>query len=344
MPPPRPRLTPLERRLGLLACALLVGTPTPTPAGAETLATAVASAEAAWAQRGEGHHGAVADRAPVDQAIAHYEAALTIDPENLELRWKLLRALHFAGDFATTAENRDAESFDRARQVSEEGIEVLTAKLGTGDRPEELEAEALRQALAAAGASTVDVSRFYFWSAVGWGAWGREAGIVGAVRKGVAGRMLRYTQVGEKLDPSLDEGGVYRVLSTLHRTLPRIPFMTGWVDRDQALALIERAVEIAPDNPGNRFLLAETLLDLEIESRRFEALALLREIAQMEPTPDRVVEDLRIREQARERLAAEVGELTEGVIVGPGRRAPRDPTAPAPVAPVAPLAPAGSRG
>ncbi len=331
-----PTSTLFQSQLRVLAWAVLAlaaWTPTPSravaespavpesPAAAEPLPAAIASAEAAWARRGEGHLDWVAAREPVAEAIARYEAALALDPGHLELRWKLLRALHFAGDFASNGQDRDRASFDRAREVAEEGIEGLAERLGNGDRPEELDTEALRQALAAARVSTADVSRFYFWAAVNWGAWGREAGVLGAVRQGVAGRMLRYAQVTERLEPAIDEGGVYRVLSTLHRSLPRVPFLTGWVDREQSLVLIERTLEIAPENPGNRFLLALTLLELGPEERRHEALAVLRDLAKMEPEPERVVEDLRLRHQARERLEQEVGAFTRpGPVAPPGPR------------------------
>ena len=44
--------------------------------------------------------------------------------------------------------------------------------------------------------------------------------------------------------------------------LSLIPFVTGWVDRDTAVAELERAHELAPDDLLTRVYLAEALLDL----------------------------------------------------------------------------------
>jgi hypothetical protein len=76
-----------------------------------------------------------------------------------------------------------------------------------------------------------------------------------------------------------------------------------WVDRDQAIPLIERAYALAPANPGNRLLLALFLLDLAPE-RRGEALGLLSQVAQLTPRPSMQIEDLAMQRQARERLSA----------------------------------------
>ena len=49
----------------------------------------------AWSQRAEGHQGSRAAAEPIQKAINAYQSALTAEPENLEARWKLLRAFHF---------------------------------------------------------------------------------------------------------------------------------------------------------------------------------------------------------------------------------------------------------
>ena len=80
-----------------------------------------------------------------------------------------------------------------------------------------------------------------------------------------------------------------------------MPFVSGWVDRDQALPLVERAYTLAPANPGNRLLLALTLLDLAPERRR-EALDLLDQVARLTPRPSMRIEDLAMRKEAQDRL------------------------------------------
>src|SRR5512134_3499935 len=61
----------------------------------------LARADRAWAQRAEGALEGRAAAGPITEALRAYEAAVAADPASLEARWKLLRALHFHGDFAT---------------------------------------------------------------------------------------------------------------------------------------------------------------------------------------------------------------------------------------------------
>jgi hypothetical protein len=126
-------------------------------------------------------------------------------------------------------------------------------------------------------------------------------GLLAAVRQGVANRLYRYTRVTIALEPDYDDGGALRLLGRLHAELPRVPFVSGWVDRDRALPLIERAYAVAPENPGNRLLLGLTLLDLAPE-RREEAVALLEQVGQLSPRPAMRIEDLAMRREARETL------------------------------------------
>jgi hypothetical protein len=79
--------------------------------------------------------------------------------------------------------------------------------------------------------------------------------------------------------------------------------VTGWVDRDLALPMVERAYAMAPANPGNRLLLALTLLDL-VPERRDEAIDLLDQVGRLEPRSSMLIEDLAMRREAQERLAS----------------------------------------
>jgi tetratricopeptide (TPR) repeat protein len=260
--------------------------------------------DSAWRNRADGERGGRPPPDPILEAIRSYEAALAARPESLEARWKLLRAFHFAGDFVLEDEGERRRLFDRGRQVAEQGLELLARQTGSGKRLHELEPEALVRLLDAAGVSSSDVARFYFWSAVNWGAWSRVVGLLGAVRQGVAMRLHRYTRVTIALEPEYEEGGAFRLLGRLHAELPRVPLLSGWVDRGKAIPLVERAYAIAPANPGNRLLLAFTLLDLAPE-RRAEAIDLLRQVEGLTPRPSMRIEDLFVRKEAREKLAEE---------------------------------------
>jgi tetratricopeptide (TPR) repeat protein len=270
----------------------------------------LARGDSAWARRAEGEREGRPLPGPILDAVRSYESALAARPESLEARWKLLRALHFAGDFASQGEEERSRIFDRARDVSEKGLTLLAERVASGTRLEEMDSEQMPSRLDAAGVPANDAARLYFWSAINWAAWSRDAGLLSAVRRGVANRLHRYVLVTIALEPDYEDGGAFRLLGRLHAELPRVPFISGWVDRDQSVPLVERAYAIAPSNPGNRLLLALTLLDLAPE-RRGEALDLLRQVEGLAPRPSMRIEDLAMRREARERLtAARLGEAT----------------------------------
>jgi len=233
----------------------------------------------AWAMRAEVIDERLATPARIEDAILHYRAALEADPLSLEASWKLLRALHYAIDFT----NLDDQAKD-ARVA--DAVELASASI---------------EGLEARGGKDSDRARLFFWSAIAWGTRAQRVGLLTIVREGAAGRMHDYAEQSLALDPSVDRGGPLRLLSRLHATLPRVPFISGWVDRDQALPLAERGYALDAAHPGNRLILALALLD-QAPERMSEAQELLESVASAEARADFLVEDLAIREQAREQL------------------------------------------
>jgi len=287
----------------LLAAAIGLGS-------AAAKADAIRVGDAAWHRRAQGEREGQPLQTPILAAIAAYERALDARPESLEARWKLLRALHFAGDFASEQADARRVVFERARNVAETGLDLVAERAAAGTRLEELDPEQLRPLLGAADLPASDVAQLYFWSAINWAAWSRPVGLLTAVQQGVANRLHGYASVAIALEPEVEDGGALRLLGRLHSVLPRVPFVSGWVDRNRAIPLVERAYAIAPAHPGNQLLLALTLLELDPE-RRGEALDLLQEVAGLDPRPATLIEDLAIRREARERLATDLaGETT----------------------------------
>ena len=268
----------------VLLLALGAGALAAADALASDDAEALARGDAAWEQRAEGaDDDGRAAPAPIEEAIRAYDQAVAAAPESLEARWKLLRALHFAADFASASEEAARARLDRATALADASRPLL----GT--------------------ASPRDAAATHFWSAIVWGAWSQRRGLLAAVREGVANRMHEEALAVVALDDRFEEGGAHRLLSRLHASLPRVPLLSGWVDRAQALPESERALAIAPLHLGNRYLFALTLLDVAPE-RREEALRVLEEVAVAEPRQDQRVEELSIRRSARERLAQERAE------------------------------------
>jgi len=267
--------------------------------GAPAQASELARADALWARRADGHAGAVARPEPIRAAIEAYERAITAAPDELEARWKLLRALWFAAEFVDADVTEKRRTHERAQDVSERAFELLAERAGARASFDELAPETLRDRLSAADRR--DGAELYFWHAVHLGAWSRLAGLLEAVRAGVAGRIHDATLRSIALDPDVERGGAIRLLSHLHAELPRVPLLSGWVDRSQALPLAERALSEYPDHPGNAYVMGLTILS-NAPDRSSEALALIEGTANLEPRPDHVVEDLAIRIDARERL------------------------------------------
>jgi tetratricopeptide (TPR) repeat protein len=266
-------------------------------------ASELARADALWAQRAEGQREGRAQPERSDAAVAGFERALERDPDDLEAHWKLLRAQWFAADFGT----RDAASararYEQALAGAEPAFALLASRAGGGVDARACEdPEALRARIPSAARR--DAAELYFWYAINLGAWSRSAGLLQAVRRGVANRLHAATLCSLALDPDVEQGGAIRLLSRLHSELPRVPLVSGWVDARRAVPLAERALAEYPAHPGNRYLLGLALLS-HAPDRRAEALRLIEATAELEPRADHVVEDLAIRRDAHERLARE---------------------------------------
>jgi len=298
----RPRVDRVKTA-GALVPALLLAT-LAGPAGA-MVERALALGDAAYARRAEQLRDGRARPDAIAAAIDAYEQALAGDPSRLDVRWRLLRALYFRGDFAEVTPEERRATFDRGRLLAEDTIDELAKRFG-GAAPHELEAGDREPRIDRAGLGVSDVARTYFWAAVHWGAWSRDVGLLTAVREGAANRVRDYAELCAALEPGYERAGAHRLLSRLHAKLPRVPFVSGWVDRARAIPEAERAFDLAPADPGNQLLLAMTLLDLAPD-RREEALALLARAAGTPLRPELRAEDLAVRREAGKRLATELG-------------------------------------
>jgi tetratricopeptide (TPR) repeat protein len=258
---------------------------------------ATASGDAAWAIRAEGHRGARAESGPIAKAVARYEEALAEAPTHREVRLKLLKALYFQGEHATEDKEERLAIFEKGRNLAEEAIAELTRDLrsGSGKRPRVEEVTA--HLAGDPGAAGV-----YFWGAVHWGLWGRYRGKIAAARQGVAGRIRDYAAVVIALDDRYENAGGHRMLGRLHTEAPKLPFVTGWIDRRFAITQLEKAVELGPDELLNRLYLAEAMLEFD-RDRRGEAIERLRQLVQVEPKPGNLVEDLKAIQDAQALLA-----------------------------------------
>jgi tetratricopeptide (TPR) repeat protein len=281
-----------------LLAALLLAAPRPLVAQEDPLAP-MARGDAAWQRRAEGARGGRAAAGIPAAAVAAYEEALRAAPHDLEVHWKLLRALWFLGEYVADDAASKQRVFGRGREVSESAMAVLERRVGR----ERLRAERAAER-AAALRGIPEAPPLLLWSAANWGLWGEAFGKLAAARQGVGSKVRDWAETLILLDERFESAGGHRVLGRLHSEAPKVPLITGWVDRDRAIAELEEAVALAPGDLANRLYLAEALLDHR-SAGRTRALALLREVAAAQPSAGSPVEDAATIASAARRLAAE---------------------------------------
>lgn len=254
----------------------------------------IAAGDAAWGRRAEGHQGARALPGPVAEAVAAYEKAVREQPDRLEGYWKLARVLHYKGEYATQSREGKQVVFDRGREVAEAGLDRLARRVGGREK---LDAMPPAQA-AKAVAGIAEAPPLFLWAAAHWGLWGDVFGRMAAARQGVGDKVRRYSEILVALDERYEDGGGHRILGRLHTLAPKIPFVTGWVDRGKAIAELRRAVALGPDNLDNHLFLAEALLEHQPEGAA-EAREILQRLLARRPSPELVVEQEKTLANAR---------------------------------------------
>jgi len=294
MPTPDGFARALRNRAVLLGIiALLAG-----GAIAESPEAQVTRGDSAWERRAEGSQSGRADAGPIGEAVLAYTRALEGSPDSIAIRERLLRALYFQGMFAAPDGAPRRAIYARGRDLAEEGIVRLAASIGR-TAPFDLRSP---DKTATAAAARPESAALFFWAAGHWGLWAEMSSGFAAARQGVAGKIRDYAETVILIDERYETGGGHRILGRLHTEAPRIPLITGWVDRDIAVANLERAVALAPRDPWNRLYLADALLRFR-PRRRAEAMAMLEELIAELPRPAFILQDLSILADARQILA-----------------------------------------
>jgi hypothetical protein len=272
-----------------------------TAASAVTLPPLVEEADAAWTGRAEGAQGGRARVGPVRRVVALLRAELAEEPLSVEARWRLMRALYFAGEYASAGQAEAKASFLEATRVAEECISLLRARAAEGAARDLARATPVELVPRLAG--DPDAASAFAWSGVAWGMFSLAQGMLAAAREGAAGRIRDHAEAVLRLSPDLDDDAGDRTLGRLHHKTPYIPIRTGWVSGKEAIRHLRRAVSAAPTSLVNRVFLAEALHDLE-PSRRDEAIAIAEGVVSDAPDPKWVVEHERARTDARAFLKA----------------------------------------
>lgn len=261
----------------------------------------VAEGDRFYSRRQEARNGSKASTGPIAQAIASYDEAARA-PDQVEARWKLARALYFKGAYTGMDPEGRLAIFEKARRVSEEAIGALNKSLGGVEDIQDV-LKLGPELLAGKLKDRSDGAPTYFWAAVAWGEWALAKGKLEAAKAGAAEKIRDYALTVMGIDPDFEEGGGYRILGRLNDQAPWIPFVTGWVSEDDAVKYLRLALEKNRRNFINRHFLAEALHKGDAKAKA-EAIALEESIVADSPSPQHLVEDLKIQDDAKANLAA----------------------------------------
>ena len=240
-----------------------------------------------WALRAEGHQGGHAQPAHVDAAIAAYETAIAQNPNELEPRWKLLRAIRFKGAYVAMTKDAKKQVYGQGKQAGEQALAVVDRALaakGVSSPSKATEKQVADAARAIPGADEV-----FLWDSILWGEWALAYGKMAAVREGAADRIKREATIAMFVDPKLESGTPARVLGRLHDETPRIPFLTGWASAKEAVRLLNESLQIEPANKITRVFLAEAMVDNDSDTKA-AAIAMLHDVIKAPNDPKFEVE------------------------------------------------------
>ena len=117
----------------------------------------------------------------------------------------------------------------------------------------------------------------YYWRAVNTGLY-YSIHIIG-YQRGIK-QMIADCKKVNKLSPSYEHAGAYRMLGQLYTQLPQTAGRPDSITRDLSLAddYLQKAIEIAPDYPENRLSYASTLLAEGKTSEAAKELAKTKEL------------------------------------------------------------------
>jgi tetratricopeptide (TPR) repeat protein len=258
---------------------------------ASTLSAQISEGDRAWANRAAGSQNGRAMAEPVNSAIAAYQRAVTAEPNNLEARFKLLRAYRFKGAYVAATNDQKKAVYGEAKKAGADAIKVVDRALNvTSKSTEKQVADAAR---AVPGAAEV-----YLWDAINWGEWALAYGKLAAAREGAADRIRRQATIALLVNPGIEGGTPARVLGRLHDQTPRIPFITGWASGREAVKFLNESLKLDPANKITIVFLAEAMASSDDKTKP-QAIAMLRNAISTPVDPEFVVEQTAALNDAR---------------------------------------------
>jgi tetratricopeptide (TPR) repeat protein len=215
----------------------------------------------------------IADDANINEAIKLYKKVIetAAGAEKEEATWKLMRAYYFKGKYTTNDSEMKKKIYDWGKDLGKTALEEFPESVGV-----------------------------HLFSAIVWGVWGEEYGIMKAARQGVAGKIKDHCEKVVKLDPNFDEAGGYRVLGRVYFKAPKIPLILGWPSKKKAVEILEEGYKIAPQNLNTRQFLAEALY---FQDQKERAIQMMKDILAETETIEGIAEDAVIKSEVKATLA-----------------------------------------
>lgn len=231
-------------------------------------------ADSLWEERGETFNinTMIADSSNIDLAISLYkQIAKGVDcPEKEAAVWKLIRAYYYKGKYTTTDKELKKKIYDHGKELGEEQLKVFPDSPGMN-----------------------------LFTAIVWGVWGEEYGILAAARKGVAGKIKDLCEKTIELDPKFDEAGGYRVLGRVYFKAPKIWPILRWPSKEKAVEILKKSLDIAPDNLTSKQFYAEALYE---QDQKEKAISIMNEILAAKEICEGVAEDAVIKNEVKATL------------------------------------------
>ena len=207
--------------------------------------------------RQEGSKKSVAVIIPINNAISSFKLALNNPYTEAEAALYLMKSYYFRGKYVHQESDNKKSDFDNGKKLGEKYIDRYP-----------------------------NSASFKFWYLANLGSWAEEYGVITAAREGVADLMREHSKQIISLDPEFENGGGYFMLGVVHYKSPYIPFILSWPDNNKAISYLSKSITIGEQIPNQKIYLAQALYK---DGKKVEAVKLLKEVANMEPSKvDRV--------------------------------------------------------
>lgn len=260
--------------------------PAATASAGESFEGLVAAGDEGWNSRG--------DRAALEKAISSWERAAALNPSDPKVWTKLSHAYYFLSDAHLRKEGESSAAY---LDTFEKGVSAGERALAAGNpefKKAMQEGRRVEDSIKLCGTDSLDAM---YWYATNLGKWARAKGFATTV--GNKDRIKAVMDYVLALSPTFFHGAPHRYFGAYYAVAPG--FAGG--DLNKSREHFERSLQIAPNYPGTKVLMADTYATKKDDRALFERL--LNEVLAMpnDAIPELVPETQNEKDKARTLLA-----------------------------------------